>query len=208
MADFMRQNDPEGFRTFLEALLRELPQSGPVVGVTAGEQSTLVSLGNAALGTLSNEVTAHNQADAATADRIRQGAQFAAYARPVIKRLKTHSSYSPVIGEKLGLIASKPQVVPSAIKPTISATVQMGLIRIRVQRNGAETAEVFTRLAGQAHWTGLGRITRATYDDLRPLAQAGVPEIREYMAIGYIGDQQVGQPSDLKVVVYAGSLAA
>jgi hypothetical protein len=51
-------------------------------------------------------------------------------------------------------------------------------------------------------------VTRSVYDDMRPLAQAGVPEIREYMAQGYIGDRQVGQQSDPKVVVYAGALAA
>ena len=208
MGDFMRLNDPEGFRTFLEALLEELPQSGPVVGVTAGEQSTLISLGNAAINTVANEVTANNAADAAREDRIRLVAQFAAYARPVIKRLKTHSSYSPVIGEKLGVIAPNPQVVPAALKPQVTVSVTMGVVRLRVRCPGAESYLVLVRLAGQPGWTPLDRFTRASYDDSRPLAHAGVPEVREYIVQAYIGDEPVGQPSDPKVVVFAGQMAA
>lgn len=208
MADFMRQNDPEGFRTFAESLIRELPLSGSVVGVTAGEQSALISLGNAAIGAVANEVTANNAADAAREDRIRLVAQFAAFARPVVKRLKTHSSYSPVIGEKLGVIAPNPQVVPAALKPQVTVSVTMGVVRLRVRCPGAESYLVLVRLAGQSGWTPLDRFTRASYDDTRSLAQAGVPEVREYMVQAYIGDQPVGQPSDPKVVVFGGQLAA
>lgn len=208
MGDYMRLNDPEGFRTFLEALLKELPQSGPIVGATTGEQSTLISLGNAAINAIANEVTANNAADAAQQDRLRLSAQFAAYARPVIKRWKTHSSYSPVIGEKLGVIAQTPQVVPAALKPLVTASVTMGVVRLRVRCPGAESYLALVRLAGQPGWTPLDRFTRASYDDSRPLAHAGVPEVREYIVQAYIGDEPVGQPSDPKVVVFAGQMAA
>ena len=64
------------------------------------------------------------------------------------------------------------------------------------------------RRNGQSEWTSLGRVVRASYDDTSALTQPGVPEIKEYMAQAYIGDGPVGQPSDIKVVVFAGNIAA
>ena len=66
----------------------------------------------------------------------------------------------------------------------------------------------WARIAGQSGWTFVARLNRASYEDPRPLVQPGVPEIREYMAQGVIGDQPVGLPSDPKIVVFAGQLAA
>jgi hypothetical protein len=41
------------------------------------------------------------------------------------------------------------------------------------------------------------------YDEA-PLAVANTPEVREYMALGIIDDEEIGQPSEIKEVVYAG----
>ena len=37
-----------------------------------------------------------------------------------------------------------------------------------------------------------------------PLAVAGTAEVRDYMAIGIKDDQEIGQPSEIKEVMYAG----
>ena len=41
------------------------------------------------------------------------------------------------------------------------------------------------------------------YDE-PPIAVANTPEVREYMAIGVVKDEEIGQPSEIKEVVYAG----
>ena len=81
-------------------------------------------------------------------------------------------------------------------------------MRVRIRRGGAESVNLYCRRQGEAQWRLLARVTRSAYDDMTPLAQPGTPEIREYMAQGFIGDEQVGLPSDPKVVVFAGALAA
>ena len=42
------------------------------------------------------------------------------------------------------------------------------------------------------------------YFDESPLAVPNTPEVREYMAIGVVADEEVGQMSEIKEVVYAG----
>ena len=42
------------------------------------------------------------------------------------------------------------------------------------------------------------------FDDQTPLKTSGVPEVREYTAQGVIGDDEVGQPSDIVSVTFAG----
>ena len=97
---------------------------------------------------------------------------------------------------------------PTTIKPEPKAQVQMGLVRLRTIKRGAESLNLYCRCAGQTEWRLVGRAARATFDDTTPLAHANVPEVREYMAAGVIDDTQVGLQSDITTVMYAGELAA
>lgn len=62
--------------------------------------------------------------------------------------------------------------------------------------------------AVQMHWTLICRVERATCEDTTPLANAALPEVREYRVVAVINDVEVGIPSDPKQVIFAGSLAA
>jgi hypothetical protein len=46
--------------------------------------------------------------------------------------------------------------------------------------------------------------TKFHYYDESPLAVAGVPEVREYVAHGVVDDEEVGEASEIKEVVFAG----
>ena len=52
MADYIKPSDPESLRAFIVALIDELPSRAAAVSVTAGEQSQITSLGNAAVGSV------------------------------------------------------------------------------------------------------------------------------------------------------------
>ncbi len=62
---------------------------------------------------------------------------------------------------------------------------------------------IYARPTGTSQWQYLARDNNSPYDDERPLAN-GQPEMREYMAIGVVGDEEVGQPSDIISVVFGG----
>ena len=50
----------------------------------------------------------------------------------------------------------------------------------------------------------LGTDTEAPYFDTKPLANPAVPEVREYMARGMVGDEEVGLDSDIASITFAG----
>ena len=208
MADYVTPNDSESLRAFIVALLAALPSRAASVGVTASETGQINSLGNAAIGCIDNVVTTENAYDSALADRLRLCGDFVQYLRPVVRRIKQNANYTGTIGEVLGIVAPSTPVDPAGIKPVITLTAHIGFVRVRIQRKGAQSVKLFCRRNGQSEWTSLGRVLRASFDDTSALTQPGVPEIKEYMAQAFIGDEPVGQPSDLKVVVFAGHIAA
>ncbi len=192
MSDYIPVRDNPELRAWILAYLAALPTYGATVGVTVVEQGTLTSLGNAAIGCIDNTVTRKNSYDSSLADRDLAVRNFTVVLRPIVRRIKANANYNEMIGENLGIVADNPPIDPNQIKPTLTLTVNMGFVRVRILRNGAESVNLFSRRSGQAEWTFLARVTRATYLDETPLANAGVPEIREYMAQGFLGDSQVG----------------
>jgi hypothetical protein len=46
--------------------------------------------------------------------------------------------------------------------------------------------------------------TQIPYYDESPLAVPNTPEVREYMARGVVDDEEVGEPSENKEIVFAG----
>jgi len=48
------------------------------------------------------------------------------------------------------------------------------------------------------------RLLKFPYFDEHPLAVPGTPEVREYMAMGVLDNDEAGQPSEIKEVVFAG----
>jgi hypothetical protein len=207
MSDYFPGSD-DGQKEWLINFIAKLATYGPVVGITAPVQAQLSSLGNAAKAGIENLGAKKILYDAAVANRTELRDDFLEVARPVIRAAKHSPGYSETIGRELGIAAQDTPVDPAAIKPVVRLAVQGTCVRVRIQRKGAESANVYVRLLGQTQWTFLSASNRATYDDKRPLAQAGVAEIREYMVMGVIGNTEVGMPSDAKTVVFAGELAA
>ena len=61
------------------------------------------------------------------------------------------------------------------------------------------------RLKGQPAFKLIAaRKSRFAFDDDTPLAQPGVPEVREYQMRGDKNDEEIGQPSDIISVTFAG----
>lgn len=53
-------------------------------------------------------------------------------------------------------------------------------------------------------WRRIGTDTSSPYYDTAPLAQAGVAEVREYMARGLVNDVEIGIASDIVSIAFAG----
>lgn len=207
MADYIPANDDE-FRSWIVTFLAKLPTFGAAVGITAPEQSALTSLGNATTGSIDNLSLKKNEYDSALANRTESRGLFLLSLRPIVRRAKTSANYTNTIGEALGVVSPNTPVDPATIQPSFNITTQRNSVRLRIKREGAQSTNVYTRKVGQMDWLFLARVNLSLFEDSRPLSQPGVPEVREYMVRGVIGDEEVGLPSETRTVVFAGEMAA
>ena len=198
----------DALRAWIVSFLAKLPTQGAAIGITTPEQSALGSMGAATTASIDNLKVKKNDYDSALANRSELRRQFLVLLRPIVRRAKTSTTYTETIGEALGIVPSDTPINPSTIQPELAVSVHLEDVRVRVNRGGAESANLYVRLMGQPEWTLLGRVTRSTFVDNRPLANPAVPEIREYMAQGFLGDTPVGLPSQSKAVIFCGTLAA
>ena len=93
---------------------------------------------------------------------------------------------------------------PTTYKAEFTATAASGGVRLDFTKRGADRVAFYSRLRGTVPWKSLGNHTDSPHLDVTPLAQAGVPEAREYMARGMVRDAEIGQDSDVASVTCAG----
>lgn len=93
---------------------------------------------------------------------------------------------------------------PDTFKPTLSLSIVGGQIKGDFTKGECDSVNFYCRLRGTAGWTRLGNDARTPFWDRNPLANPAVPEVREYMVIPVIDNEEVGVPSDIVSIVFGG----
>lgn len=139
-------------------------------------------------------------------EALKRGTKIAVliFLRLKISRIKTESGYTESIGRDLGIIGSSDLIDYNEYKSSLKATVFPKYINLEFVKKGIDAVNIYVRLKGETVWRFLARDTRSPYHDIEDLKTAGVPEVREYMCIGVVGDEEIGQESDVVSVVFDG----
>ncbi len=78
-------------------------------------------------------------------------------------------------------------------------------VKIEGRKRGFDAVNIHSRKKGEVRWKLITvRKRKFRYYDESPLAVANTPEVREYVAHGVVDDEEVGAPSEIKEVVFAG----
>jgi hypothetical protein len=89
-------------------------------------------------------------------------------------------------------------------KPIITVHPRPGTNEIRGKKPGFTSVDILMRIAGTSAWTTIGsKISHFPFLDTTAPQTPGKPEEREYQAIGYVGDKQAGQPSDIVTGIFS-----
>jgi uncharacterized protein YqgV (UPF0045/DUF77 family) len=129
-----------------------------------------------------------------------------AYIREQVARWKTEPGYTEAIGQELKIIGSSTTLDPHTYKPKLSAEIKPGYILLTFVKAGVDAVNIYYRVKGNGDLKFMARDTQSPYMDASPLASPAVPETREYMAIGVVGDEEFGLASDIVTAVYEGQL--
>lgn len=157
-------------------------------------------------------LTAYGETD--TAETVRDGkkaveadteATQLAIIRSILTTLKVLPNWkSSGADAQLKSSATGTAFDPDTYQPEFTVTLKGGLITLEFKKKGVTGLAFYGRLRGTLGWTKLGTDTNSPYIDGRPLAVPGVAEMREYMARGMMGDEEVGLESDIVSLNYAG----
>jgi hypothetical protein len=125
--------------------------------------------------------------------------------RAGIKRAKTSAGCTPAIQTRLDWVGTPQHQTPATSRPTIDAEAQRGRVKITGKKPGFDAVNIYSHLKGEVNWKLIAvRKRKFPYYDETPLAVANTPEVREYMAFGVVNDEEIGEMSEIKEVVYAG----
>lgn len=203
MADFIPPSDTD-LLNWLANFKAKLATHGPTVGLTA-EKITQIT-------TLCDGITAKIQlveqkkaelAGTVTAKNTTKKTNLTAL-RTEINALKVNPLLTDAMKDEMQVVGEGEVFNPETYKTEISAQAFSGYIRIKFTKLGVDGVRIYSRLKGQTTWKFVTFDTNSPYDDFTALATPGAAEVREYIAFGVIDDVQIGQPSDIASVTFAG----
>lgn len=119
--------------------------------------------------------------------------------RQLIQRIKNTSTYTPAIGDDLGITGTDEGNGSDPInsKPTAKVTaLPLHQVQIDFTKSGFDGVWIESRRQGETGWTFLAIDMHTPYLDTRAPLQADAPEQREYRLRFYDNDTPTGQWSD------------
>ena len=205
MTDYIPQSY-KNLRDWLTRQQRELTALlANTVGMSVDERSAYLASVSILLAKVTEIVDLMEQLEEKTADFEPLLEAQAALIRAAVKRAKTSAGCSPGIIAQLGWAGDSTTFDPQTARPSIEAEAQRGRVKITGKKPGFEACNLYGRKKGDVQWKLIAvRKRKFPYYDEAPLTVANTPEVREYMAIGVIADEEIGQTSEIREVVYAG----
>ena len=203
MPDYLPHNDGDKLNWYTN-YNSKIGTDGPTVGLSAGDITAIQSKLGAYLSQFNSLVQLKNTLKAMTATTRALEKALLVDVRKQVARLKTHAGFTPGIAANLDVVGEPDAFDPDTFKPKLTVTVFPGTVRAEFIKGETDGVNLYCRLRGQTGWKFVARDTNSPYEDHTPLAQPGVPEAREYCARAVLGDQEIGQMSDIVSVTYAG----
>lgn len=118
--------------------------------------------------------------------------------------IKANKNYTEALGQDFDIIGAASTFDPATYTTKISGKSFPDGVELKFSKKGADAVRFYTRLRGEGEWQKLEKELRSPVKDTRPLAVAGVPEVREYMARGIKSNAEIGQNSNIITVVFGG----
>jgi hypothetical protein len=125
--------------------------------------------------------------------------------RDMLNRYKHATGWTEGMADAWAVSTSTKTYDRNTHAPTITAAAAPGKNVIKGAKPGFTSADIQMRVTGTSTWITIGvKISSFPFYDTTVPQTPGKPESREYRALGYIGDEQVGQPSDIVTAVFNG----
>ena len=227
MPDFVKQNDLE-FAAQLEQLKANLPTYAAILGLSASDialatnmadaMGWIVLRNNAAPGfvqdwsKLRNQVRLGIGGDTLQPMPVPPDVSMPPMTIPIniekkyralVKRIKSADTYTPGIGENLGIEA--PKTIPdySKSKPVFKLKLTAGQVLILWKKLQAQGVNIYKKI-DSGTWYKLDFDGTPNYLDKSALPPAGTTQNWSYKLRYLKGDAEIGEPSDVVTITVSG----
>jgi hypothetical protein len=151
------------------------------------------------------KLAAKNLADATakkvSAEKTDSRSRIEGNVRASARRIKAGAGYSEPLGHAFRIVGAEDSTDLSQAKPTLNATDKgAGQVVLDFVKSKSDGINVYGKREGEADFVFLARDTASPYVDSRPLAAPGKAEVRRYVAVFVLADEEVGLRSDEVVV--------
>lgn len=144
-----------------------------------------------------------NDLDVATGQLAEKKSQELPEIRMDTNNLKSTRGFTEGDARTLEVATHSGSFDPDTYKPHLTAASMPGRVEITGRKTGADALNLYVRRKGEAGFRLLAaKRSRFPFDDTAPPVTAGQPEEREYRAIGVLGDDEIGQPSDIVSAIF------
>lgn len=183
---------------------KQIATHGPTVGLDAAGIKAL----QAQCATASAAITEDEKAHAAWRSAVAHSATVKEATAKTVAAAIEHLDKNPKCTDAIraALRIVPPQAQPIALgshKVTFTLEALPGRVVVKWRKGPLDGVNVYGQRGSETQWVLLSRDNRPPYDDLRPLAQPGVPEVRRYRLTGVVHDQEVTPPSDTVSITVA-----
>jgi hypothetical protein len=188
---------------FFTAIKTKLHEADNPLGFTPAELTSADALFVPLIAAYQKVVDTESAARRASGDAAEFWAENGTDLRSFIDALKSRPQFTEGLGDELHLFSTGSPRQPAEIKPRLTADPHRGGITLDGSKDYAETVNIYMRRAGETEWKQIAiKRKRLPFEDQHPPLKPGIPEVREYMARGVIGDDEVGQESDIVTATF------
>lgn len=205
MANDYMPKSLRNLKDWLTNLQTRITADGPTLGQTPAQVTADTDLIDSVLSPVSDALTKQSawvQADGTARDAVNSND---GKVRDLINRYKAATGWTEGMAESWQVRTSQTTYDMTTHKPTITVESRPGTNEVRGRKPGFTSVDIQMRLEGTSAWTTIGtKLSHFPFSDTTAPQTPGKPEKREYRALGYKGDSQVGQPSDIVSEVFTG----
>lgn len=203
MPDFIPKDDA-GLANWLSNIKTKLPLYAATLGLTAAEVTDMQTNCDQLIAQIQDVEAQKTAWQSAAALKETTKKQTLAALRSTFNQAKANPAATPAMLQDLNIVGTSVPLDGSAYKPKLSVESFGGYNRVKFRKEGADGVNIYMRKKGESAWQFLARDTNSPYDDHTPLTTPGTPEVREYQAYGLVGDDQIGQASDIVSATFTG----
>ncbi len=189
-------------RLWEQTFINQIDAIAATLGISAAEVSAIKNTLGHHMSLREEAYKKKRESEAATKEFLAVGKTALKEVRRFGTYIKSSPGYNPGMGKALGIICPEVEINYTTLKPRLKLLATQNGVRISFSKPGnLSGVKIYSRRGTENQFTFLGVDTQSPYQDKRPNLIENTPERREYYAVLFNDDDEVGKPSNIAGIV-------